>query len=166
MTQLEIRCPSPEATREVGDILGRYAQAGDLLLLVGELGAGKTTLVQGLCRGLGVPEPARSPTFVLVHQYRGRLPVYHVDLYRVGSGDEALDIGLEEWVGGEGVTVVEWAERVLHAFVQDYLLVRLFWEGDTVRRLHISGVGARGKAWLARAQDALKECARRWSSSP
>ncbi|MFN3975320.1 MAG: tRNA (adenosine(37)-N6)-threonylcarbamoyltransferase complex ATPase subunit type 1 TsaE [Dehalococcoidia bacterium] len=164
MTTLAVYCPTPEATQEVGVILGRHAEAGDLLLLVGELGAGKTTLVQGLCRGLGVPEPARSPTFVLVHRYQGRLPVYHVDLYRIGSVAEALDLGLEELLGKEGVTVVEWAERLLPALPHDYLLVRLAWEGDGVRRLQIEGCGQRGVAWLARAYQNLVEFAQRWQS--
>lgn len=164
MTTVEIRCPTPEATQEVGAILGRHAEAGDLLLLVGELGAGKTTLVQGLCQGLDVPELARSPTFVLVHRYQGRLPVYHVDLYRIGSVSEAQDLGLEELGGQDGVTVVEWAERALPAFPQDYLLVRFVWEGDTVRRLQIRGSGQRGMAWLSRAYHDLLECAQRWSS--
>lgn len=166
MTALDVKTPSPEATREVGAILGKHARAGDLLLLVGELGAGKTTLVQGLCQGLGVPEPARSPTFVLVHRYEGRLPLYHVDLYRIGSISEALDLGLEEFVGKDGVTVVEWAERALPAFPQDYLLVHFTAEGDTTRRLRLCGQGARGEAWLARAHHDLVETAQQWPSSP
>ncbi|MCS7207877.1 MAG: tRNA (adenosine(37)-N6)-threonylcarbamoyltransferase complex ATPase subunit type 1 TsaE [Dehalococcoidia bacterium] len=166
MRTLTLPSPCPEATREVGAILGKHALAGDLLLLMGELGSGKTTLVQGLCQGLGVPEPARSPTFVLVHRYQGRLPVYHVDLYRIGSVPEAVDLGLEDFVGQDGVTVVEWAERALPAFPQDYLLVRFTWEGETLRLLHLSGEGTRGEAWLARAYPDLLACARTWSSSP
>ena len=86
---------------------------GEVIALIGDLGAGKTSFVQGLARGLGVDERAyvRSPTFTLVNEYAGRIPLYHIDLYRLDRRAEAHDLGLEEYFDGDGVTVVEWADR-------------------------------------------------------
>ena len=111
---LEFITESPEATRSLGERLGAGLQAGDRVLLFGDLGAGKTTLVQGLCRGLGVPEEdyVRSPTFTLVNQYRGRHPVYHIDLYRIDSAPDLETLGLEEILESPSVSLVEWAEKL------------------------------------------------------
>jgi len=103
---------SPEATDAAGERLGATLGPGDVVALTGELGAGKTVFVQGLVRALGVTTGATSPTFVLVNEYRGRMPVHHVDAYRTTSLAEVLELGLEEMMDGEGVTVVEWAERL------------------------------------------------------
>jgi tRNA threonylcarbamoyladenosine biosynthesis protein TsaE len=93
--------------------LGRLLQAGDVVCLYGELGSGKTTLTQGLARGLGVPHgvSVRSPSFVLIHRYGGRVPVYHVDLFRLDTPGDCDDIGLRELLDGEAVIIIEWAER-------------------------------------------------------
>jgi len=99
-------------TEELGRRLADRLRRGDVLALVGDLGAGKTHLVKGIAAGLGVAEEASSPTFTLVHEYPGgRLPLYHIDLYRLESEDEALRIGLDDYLHGEGVTVVEWADK-------------------------------------------------------
>jgi tRNA threonylcarbamoyladenosine biosynthesis protein TsaE len=98
--------------RELGRALGRAAQAGDRFLLEGPFGAGKTTFVQGLADGLDVPTPVSSPSFVIENQYRGRLTLYHIDLYRLESPEPGLWQSLEEHLYGEGVTAVEWAERL------------------------------------------------------
>ena len=105
---------SAEDTMALGEKIGRQLKAGDVLLLFGELGAGKTTLTQGIARGLGVAkeEYVRSPTFTLVNQYRGRFPVFHIDLYRIGSAHELEDLGMEEVLAGDGVAIVEWAEKL------------------------------------------------------
>lgn len=139
----EMESPSPARTRRLGTNLGRLAQPGDVILLTGDLGSGKTTLVQGISRGLGVREPARSPTFVLVSEHHGRLPLYHVDLYRVEGLEEAIDIGIEEFVEGEGVCVVEWADRVPDVFPLEHLSIHLEMTGARTRRLRISAKGAR-----------------------
>ena len=128
---LRIRTNSPEQTQAVGRSIGEQAQAGDIYLLTGSLGAGKTCLTQGIAWGLGVPGYARSPTFVLMTQYQGRMVLHHVDLYRIGNSEEAWDLGLEEQLTGDGVCVVEWADRAAEIFPQDCLWIELS-HGDSV----------------------------------
>ena len=103
-------------TREVGRILGQHARPGDIFLLTGPLGAGKTCLTQGIAWGLGVEGYARSPTFVIVTRYMGRLTLHHIDLFRIQDAQEAWDLGMEEYLSGEGVCVVEWADRASEIF--------------------------------------------------
>jgi tRNA threonylcarbamoyladenosine biosynthesis protein TsaE len=100
-----------EATAAAGEALGRTLGAADVVALYGELGAGKTCFTQGLARGLDVEALATSPTFVLVNEYRGRLPVHHVDAYRTETLTELVDLGLLDLFGGDGVTILEWADR-------------------------------------------------------
>ena len=116
---MHVMSHSPEETRQVGNLLGQRAQPGDLFLLTGPLGAGKTCLTQGLAWGLGVEGYARSPTFVIVTSYKGRLTLHHVDLFRIGSAEEAWDLGLEEYLSGPDVCVVEWADRFPDLFPRD-----------------------------------------------
>jgi tRNA threonylcarbamoyladenosine biosynthesis protein TsaE len=155
MTTLELLSRSPEETRSVGRALGQHAQAGDLILLIGDLGTGKTTLTQGIAQGLGVAQPARSPTFVLVAQYQGRLRMYHADLYRVNNPLEALELGLDDQERGEGVCVVEWAEKAPEAFPQEHLEVRIAYEGEDRRRLALHAAGPRYERLLRDAAQAL-----------
>ena len=112
-------------THTIGFYLGLTAQAGDLILMTGELGAGKTTMTQGIAEGLGVPERPRSPTFVMATEYMGRLPLYHIDLYRVEQAPELNELGVDEYVSGQGVTIIEWADRVPEIFVSECLWVSL-----------------------------------------
>ena len=135
---VEVISRSPEETRSIGRILGARARAGDVILLVGGLGSGKTCLTQGILWGLGVDEFARSPTFVLVSQYRGRLMLYHMDLYRLDTIDEVIDLGLEEYLFGDGVCVVEWAEKAPDVFPKQHLMVRIDHVGETTRRLTLT----------------------------
>jgi len=132
---------SPESTTAAGERLGARLGAGDVVGLTGELGAGKTCFVQGLVRGLGVATPATSPTFVLVNEYRGRLPVHHVDLYRTQSLTELLDLGLEELLAGGGVTVVEWADRCEPLLPPRTIRVHIEGVGEEPRQITISGGG-------------------------
>jgi tRNA threonylcarbamoyladenosine biosynthesis protein TsaE len=129
---------SPEATTAAGERLGAQLGAGDVVALTGELGAGKTCFVQGLVRGLGVATPATSPTFVLVNEYRGRLPVHHVDVYRTQSLTELLDVGLEELLAGGGVTVVEWADRCEPLLPPRTIRVHIEGVGEEPRRITIT----------------------------
>ena len=102
---------SPAETRALAEKLAATLQAGDVLALHGDLGAGKTCFIQGLAAGLKVTQPVSSPTYTLVHEYAGRLPLYHIDLYRLSGPAEALDFGLDEYMDGDGVTAIEWADR-------------------------------------------------------
>jgi tRNA threonylcarbamoyladenosine biosynthesis protein TsaE len=128
---------SPEATAAAGEALGLDLGAGDVVALYGELGAGKTCFVQGLARGLGVTTRATSPTFVLVNEYRGRLAVHHVDAYRTGSLAELVDLGLLDLMGGDGVTVIEWADRAEALLPERTVRVRIEGVGDEPRTLTI-----------------------------
>ena len=126
-----------EETEAAGERLGRTLGPSDVVGLIGELGAGKTCFVQGLTRGLGVTVHATSPTFVLVNEYRGRLPVHHVDAYRTGSLTELLDLGLDELFSGDGVTVVEWADKLLPLLPAHTIHVHLEGVGDEARAITI-----------------------------
>lgn len=104
---------SAAETMQYGQQLAESLQPGDVLALSGDLGAGKTCLVKGIAAGLGIQQDITSPTFTLINEYRdGRLPLAHIDLYRLDSVREALNIGIEDYLGGPGVTIIEWAERI------------------------------------------------------
>lgn len=133
----ELVSTSPEETEAAGERLGRTLGAGDVVALVGELGAGKTCFIQGLVRGLGVTTRATSPTFVLINQYRGRVPVYHVDAYRTESLAELQDLGVPELFAGDGVTVVEWADKLLPLLPPGTFEVVIAGVGDEPRKITI-----------------------------
>jgi tRNA threonylcarbamoyladenosine biosynthesis protein TsaE len=138
---------SPEETQAVGEQLGARLTAGAVVACTGELGAGKTCFLQGLARGLGVTADVTSPTFVLINQYRGRLPVYHLDAYRTGSLTELVDLGLEEMLHGDGVTVVEWADKLLPLLPAARTIhVRLSGLGDEPREIVVDEPPAAGGA--------------------
>jgi len=109
---VKVLSKSPEETTELGNILGGILTGGDVVALRGTLGAGKSVIARGILRALGVEGDIPSPSFVLVAQYEGRLPVNHIDFYRLGSRDEALGLGLEDLLGGDSVSVMEWADRI------------------------------------------------------
>jgi tRNA threonylcarbamoyladenosine biosynthesis protein TsaE len=140
-------------TFDLGARLGRLLREGDVVALVGELGAGKTQLVRGACHGAAVPpREVASPTFAIVATYHGRVPVHHADLYRLAGEDELAATGFEELPGGDGALLVEWADRIPAALPPERLEIRL--EHDErdpdVRRLTLGGTGARHAA-LVRA---------------
>jgi tRNA threonylcarbamoyladenosine biosynthesis protein TsaE len=136
--RVDIVTNSADETRRVGKILGELARPGEVFLLVGDLGSGKTTLTQGILWGLGGEEYARSPTFVLVSEYEGRLTLYHVDLYRLSAADDSYDLGLDEYLDSDGLCVVEWADKAPHQFSNEHLKVNMRRLGDTTRRLSFS----------------------------
>ena len=107
----ELSAASAEEMRRLGAQLAQELRPGDCVVLIGELGVGKTTFVQGLAQGLGVAEPVRSPTFILMREYRGKVPLYHFDAYRIKNLDELREIGFEETVRSQGITVIEWGEK-------------------------------------------------------
>jgi tRNA threonylcarbamoyladenosine biosynthesis protein TsaE len=137
VSSLALVVETPERMRALGRALGRAAQAGDRFLLEGPFGAGKTTLVQGLAEGLEVRAPVGSPSFVIENQYRGRLVLYHVDLYRVERLEPDLFEALEEHLYGDGVTAVEWADRLPDALRDDATLLRFTVDGDS-RRIELT----------------------------
>jgi tRNA threonylcarbamoyladenosine biosynthesis protein TsaE len=128
---------TPEETASAGEALGRTLGPGDMVALYGDLGAGKTCFVQGLVRGLGVTTQATSPTFVLVNEYRGRLPVHHVDAYRTGGLTELIDLGLLDLIDGDGVTLLEWADRAEPLLPARAVRVRIEGLGDEPRAVTI-----------------------------
>ena len=153
--RLQVFTRSPEETRQIGKALGARAQPGHVFLLIGPLGVGKTCFAQGVLWGLGVDEYARSPTFVLVSQYPGRIPMYHIDLYRLDTTAQLLDLGLDEYLYGDGVCVVEWADKVRDAFPLEHLEVRMEHVDETTRRLTITTNGSGYDAVLEAAERAV-----------
>ncbi len=137
----------PEETRAVGAAVAELLVPGDVVSLTGDLGAGKTTFVQGAGRGLGVEEPVVSPTFVLVREYRGQVPVYHVDVYRLDRLQEVLDLGFEDLLDPAGVVFVEWGDAIDTLLPDSYLEVRLTIDSDDARSIAFTGRGAR---WAGR----------------
>ena len=137
---------SEAQTRRLGARLGELLQGGDVLCLAGELGSGKTRLVQGIGQGLGIEGPITSPSFTLINEYRqerARLPLYHVDLYRVEEARETLSLGLDEYFYGDGVCVVEWADRAPDALPAEHLWIELRHLEETKRSLLMKAVGQR-----------------------
>ncbi len=146
---------SPEHTRAIGRALGESAEPGDVFLLAGELGAGKTCLTQGVLWGLGGDEYARSPTFVLVSQYRARLTLHHVDLYRLDSFTEVDGLELDEYLYGDGLSVVEWADKAGGMFPEGSLVIRLDVTGESTRRITFEPPPKRAE-WLANALSGVR----------
>ena len=159
MTPLVLRSHSARETARIGSALGQYAEAGDVFLLSGELGAGKTCLTQGIAKGLGVDEYVRSPTFVLVSVHQGRLPLYHIDIYRLDEVAEVVDLGLEEYLAGDGVSVIEWASKALEVFPQPYMLVTLTYEGENERLIQLEAMGERYESLLSQVERRLSRTA-------
>ena len=130
---------SAEETIAFGRQLAGSLRAGDVLALTGDLGAGKTCLVKGLATGLGITHAVTSPTFTLIHEYRGgRLPLAHIDLYRLATAGEAVNIGIEDYLGGTGVTVIEWAERIESLLPAQTKRIRLTALDETTRQIEIT----------------------------
>lgn len=141
-------CSGPDSTHRAGQLLAEVLESGDVIGLVGDLGAGKTLLVQGLAVGLELPPSVRvtSPTFALINEYEGgRLPMVHVDLYRLEAESELEHLGLDEMLEGAGVSAVEWCDR-FSVLPDDHLLVTIDIESADSRRLHAEGTGPRSTA--------------------
>jgi tRNA threonylcarbamoyladenosine biosynthesis protein TsaE len=141
--QLDLLSDSPKETQRIGIRLGEFAEAGDVFLLVGELGAGKTCLTQGITWGLGIDDYALSPSFVIMRELTGRLPLYHLDLFRLERIDEIEDLGLDDYLYGSGVCVVEWADKGLELLPTENLTIEISFRGDTKRLLRFKPNGKR-----------------------
>lgn len=139
--QLKVISGKPEETISIGKIIGGNLNTADIVALIGELGAGKTCLTQGIARGLGVPERYQitSPTFTLINEYQGRLILYHLDLYRLKVFQDMEDIGYEEYLFGEGVSIIEWAEKIRHILPDETIFISFTYLGETQREIVISG---------------------------
>ena len=144
MKSLEFTTNSPEETRQLGRYVGLSARPGDVYLLSGRLGAGKTCLTQGIAWGLGIKEYAASPTFVLMREMTGgRLPLYHIDLYRLDRLEEIADLGLDDYFYGKGVCVVEWAEKGINILPTEHLQLQIDYISEERRRFVITPSGER-----------------------
>ncbi len=150
MKRFTVTTRSPAETRELAARLGARLRPGDVVALTGELGSGKTEFVRGLAAGLGVPPevPVASPSFVLAHEYPGRLPLVHVDLYRLEPVTAELLPDLEEYLYGDQVAAIEWAERLGNFLPPEYLEIHLHITGDTEREVVLTGHGPRGEQLL------------------
>lgn len=144
---LVLTSSSPESTRHFGRATAAVCRPGDVVSLTGDVGAGKTTYAQGMGEGLGIRSQVTSSTFVLVRQYSGdELDLYHIDLYRLDSLDEVQSLDLDEYLYGEGVTVLEWADKFPSVLPNEYLQVSIDYSGHERRTIRVEGVGQRGRA--------------------
>ncbi len=159
---IEARSSSVDDTRAVAAALAPLVRPGDVVLLAGELGAGKTAFVQGLGAALGVTERITSPTFTIAQEYVGHLHLHHLDVYRLDHLEETLDIGLPEIIDEGAVVVIEWGDVVVPVLPRNFLEVRLtFGAGDDDRHLALSPIGTR---WMARSR-ALADALAPWATS-
>jgi len=155
MNRLELVSHRPEQTQRLGVSIGELALAGDVFLLVGELGAGKTCLTQGIAWGLDINEYTLSPSFVIVRELYGRLPLYHIDLYRLDHIDEIEELGLDDYLYGNGVCVVEWAERGLSILPAEHLLIQISHVSDTERSFQFRPTGQHYREILRQLKQSL-----------
>ena len=135
----EIISKSAEETKNIGKLIGGHLMPNDVLALFGELGAGKTVLVQGLAQGLGISDTPVSPSFVIVNEYRGKIPLFHIDLYRLSEGVEIEELGFEEYFSKDGVAVIEWAERGRELLPENSVNIEIEVLDEGRRKIKISG---------------------------
>ena len=151
---------SAEETRTLGKRIGERMEPGTVLALMGDLGSGKTVFVQGLSRGLDVPEDyyVTSPTYTLINEYPGRSPLFHVDLFRIEPHGDVEDIGLFDILSGNGIVVVEWADRLPKGLLSAHLEIRLEFSDDESRQISLSAYGQREKNLLKSLQELMFDC--------
>lgn len=137
---VKIYLDGEEQTKEIGYKLGKLLTPGSVICLIGDLGAGKTTMTQSLARAIGVDDYITSPTFTIVNEYEGRMPLYHFDVYRIGSSDEMYDIGYDEYINGDGVCIIEWANLIDDILPDEYLYIELKYK-DMSREMTLNPVG-------------------------
>ncbi|HYH28671.1 MAG TPA: tRNA (adenosine(37)-N6)-threonylcarbamoyltransferase complex ATPase subunit type 1 TsaE [Actinomycetota bacterium] len=156
---LDLVTSDADETRKLGGALAGLLVPGDVISLTGELGAGKTCLVQGAARALNVEEPVGSPTFVLVREYRGDLPIHHLDVYRLDRLQEVLDLGFEDLLDPEGVMFIEWGDAVEALLPESHLQVEIAGTADDRRSVRVT---ARGSSWAPR-WERLEDSLSRWT---
>jgi len=155
MNSLKLITHSPEQTRKLGTSIGELARPGDVFLLTGELGTGKTCLTQGIAWGLEIKEYTLSPSFVIMRELHGRLPLYHIDLYRLDDIEEITELGLDDYLYGNGVCVVEWAEKGLSIMPLEHLLVEIYHLSETERNFELKPGGQRYQEMLTQLKGAI-----------
>ncbi|BCA86335.1 tRNA (adenosine(37)-N6)-threonylcarbamoyltransferase complex ATPase subunit type 1 TsaE [Enterococcus saigonensis] len=146
-----IALPNLLTTEKLGKVIGESATGGDVIILTGELGAGKTTITKGIAQGLGISRMVKSPTYTIIREYEdGRLPLYHMDVYRIGQ--DADELGLEEYFEGNGLSIVEWGKLLGEALPVDYLELRLskITENEFARQADFKAVGSQSEKFLDR----------------
>lgn len=145
---------SPQETRRLGERIAACLRAGDVLLLYGDLGAGKSELTRGIAAGLGIPGPIPSPSFTILNVYEeGSLPLYHFDWYRLESAEELYEMGMDEYLGGDGIAVVEWPERCPEAVPEKHLAIRITAAEDGTRSFALLPQGGFDAARLEELTD-------------
>lgn len=153
---LKIELNGLEETKEFGIKIGQLLKPGDILCLNGDLGAGKTTLTKSIGLGLGVEDYITSPTFALINEYEGRIPVYHFDVYRLDNVEELYDLGFDEYFYGSGVSIIEWGDRIEKLLPRERIVLDIEKPGDINQRIvKVSGRGQRYK-------EVLKELEKNW----
>ncbi|MFH1502683.1 MAG: tRNA (adenosine(37)-N6)-threonylcarbamoyltransferase complex ATPase subunit type 1 TsaE [Candidatus Eisenbacteria bacterium] len=149
-TRAAFETSSPEETRDLGRAIGRLLAPGMVVAMTGELGSGKTVLVQGMAHGLGFDGYVSSPSFVIVNEYEGSVPVYHIDLYRTDGADPLAGLGYREFFWGDGVALIEWAERAVDMLPDDRLVVEISSDDRTRRRFVLIATGEESGRLLRR----------------
>lgn len=152
MKTYKVNTSSPEETMALAERLGRLVWSGAVLTLEGNLGAGKTHFTKGLAKGLEVKRTVNSPTFTIIKEYKGRLPLYHMDVYRVCDGDEEL--GFDEYFYGEGVTVIEWASLIKEQLPSERLEIEITHQGEFGRKIIFT---PKGEAYILLCQELLNK---------
>jgi len=134
---------SPEETMRLGRKIGKLLKQGNVVALIGNLGVGKTVIANGLCTGLGVKEDyITSPTYTIINQYDGRIPVYHIDLYRLNDSKELYNLGWDEYIYGNGTCIIEWADKAGEMLPEEYLMINIEVTGNDKRRITLQSKGA------------------------
>jgi len=156
MKEKKIRITSKgiDDTVQLGEMLGKLLEPGDVIAFIGDLGAGKTTMIKGIALGLGVKDKhkVKSPTFSLMHHYKGRIPVYHIDAYRLESAQELINIGSDELFFGDGVSLVEWADNVIESLPEEYLQIVITLTTENGRNIEISCKGKRHEKFIEKIE--------------
>lgn len=144
---------SEEETYSLGETIGELVEAGQIILLSGDLGAGKTVLAQGICAGLGVLEDVTSPTFNLINEYEGDLTVYHMDLYRLEKEEELYDLAIEEYLESDGVVIIEWPDLVYDLLPPDFIYIKINTLAEEEREISLEGEGENSLTLLERLEE-------------